>query len=141
PFVGRQQTIEVIRGQLGATGVRLLTLTGPGGIGKTRLALRVAEEVLENFADGIFFVSLAPIDDPSLVAATIGQTLGLREVGIRSVLQALKEHLRTRTLLLLLDNFEHLLGAAPLIAELLDGCPKLSVLVTSRTVLRLAREH
>jgi predicted ATPase/class 3 adenylate cyclase len=140
-FIGRDQVVADIKALLSGNSVRLLTLTGVGGIGKTRLALRVAGELVGNFQDGVFFVPLAPIADPSLATATIAEAVGVREVGQRSALQGLKEHLRTKQLLLVLDNFEHLLSAAPLSGELLDHCPGLSILVTSRNVLRLAREH
>jgi predicted ATPase/class 3 adenylate cyclase len=140
-FIGRHQTIEAIKPLLSREGVRLLTLTGAGGIGKTRLALQIAGELVENFSDGAFFVPLAPIADPALVFPTIAQTVGVREVGGRPALQELKEQLRTKELLLVLDNFEHLLAAAPLVAELLESCPRVLVLATSRTVLRLARER
>src|SRR5262249_26167131 len=111
------------------------------GIGKTRLALQIAGELVRKYADGAFFVSLAAIADPSLVSGTIAKILGVREVGGRSVEEVLKQQLMGKELLLVLDNFEHLQAAAPQVGDLLDACPRLSVLVTSRTVLRMAREH
>jgi predicted ATPase len=141
PFIGRHEAIEAITARLASDGVRLLTITGAGGIGKTRLALQVATDLVDSFADGVFVVPLAAVADASLVAATIAQTLGVREVGARSVAEELKEQLRAKELLLVLDNLEHLLPAAPLVGDLLEACPRLSVLVTSRTVLHLAREH
>jgi predicted ATPase/class 3 adenylate cyclase len=140
-FIGRHAAIEAIKARLTTDGVRLLTVTGAGGIGKTRLVLRVAAELVDNFTDGAFFVPLAPIADPSLVCATIAQNIGVREVGGRSLFEELTKQLQPKELLLVLDNFEHLLASASLIGDLLDACPRLSVLVTSRTVLRLAREH
>src|SRR5262249_43521956 len=121
--------------------VRLLTLTGAGGSGKTRLALQVTAELLDAFADGVFFVDLAPLSDPALVVATIAQTLGIAERGRGSLLERLKAELREQEVLLLLDNFEHLLEAAPQLAELLTECPKLKLLATSREVLHLYGEH
>ena len=120
---------------------RLLTLTGPGGIGKTRLALAVAAAVQDVFADGVCFVSLAALSDPELVVPTIAHTLGLPEVGRRSPLDLLKTFLQTRRLLLLLDNFEHVLSAAPVLSDLLGACPHLMLLVTSRAVLHVYGEQ
>src|SRR5262249_8699690 len=122
-------------------GTRLLTLTGAGGIGKTRVALEVAARVLEYFSDGVFFVQFAPISDQSLFAPAIAKALNVQESGGRSVLQDLLENIRTREMLLVLDNFEHLLPIGPQVSELLNVCPRLSVLVTSRAVLRLSHEH
>lgn len=121
--------------------MRLVTVTGAGGIGKTRLAIQVASELVDRFTDGVCFVPLAAVVDPELIAVAIAQALGVPEVGGRSILAELKEQLRTKELLLVLDNFEHLLASARFVGELLDACPRLSVLVTSRAVLRLAREH
>ena len=120
---------------------RLLTLTGPGGVGKTRLALAVAAELAGDFADGAAFVELAPVADPSLVASTVAQALGVRPAGAESPAAALVRALRGRRLLLVLDNFEHVLPAAPLVAELLAACPELTVLATSRAPLRLRGER
>src|SRR5207302_508830 len=121
--------------------VRLVTLTGPGGSGKTRLGLQIAADLLDQFTHGVFFVDLAPVADPALVASAIMQTLGVQEASGQLPIVSLKEHLRSNQLLLLLDNFEHLLPAAPLVAELLAGCPRLKVLATSRAILRLRGEH
>src|SRR5262249_25162743 len=120
---------------------RLLTLTGPGGTGKTRLALQVAAELLEHFPDGVFFINLAPISDPPLVLSAIAQTLGIRESGGQPLIETLQAYLHTRTLLLGLDNFEQVLGAAPVVAELLAAAPGAKVLVTSRAVLHLYGER
>jgi predicted ATPase/DNA-binding CsgD family transcriptional regulator len=139
PLIGREQEVAAITGRLRSAEVRLLTLTGPGGIGKTRLALKAAE-TLDDYADGVFFVSLAPITDPSLVVASIAQALGLPDAGA-SLRDSVRDFLSDRHLLLVLDNFEHLLGAAPLVATMLAEAPRLNVLVTSREVLRISGEH
>ena len=121
--------------------MRLLTLTGPGGTGKTRLGLQVAAELSDRFADGVFFVNLAPISDPELVVPAIAETLGIREGAGRSLLERLKEELRQKQMLLLLDNFEQVVSAAVQVVDLLAACPQLKVLVTSREVLHVRAEH
>ena len=140
-FVGRAREIAAVGALLRRPGVRLVTLTGPGGVGKTRLAIRVAAEVAAAFPDGVWFVALAPVRDPALVAATVAQTLGVGETPARTVEEGLREYLRERRALLVLDNLEHLLDAGPLIADLLSTCPDLAVLATSRAVLRVSGEH
>jgi len=141
PLIGRERELEQVGARLRRADVRLITLTGPGGIGKTRLALQTAADLLDSFVDGVFFVDLAPISDPALVVATIAQTLGLKEAGGQPLLDSLKRYLREKELLLLLDNFEQIVEAAPLVAELLRAAPALKVLVTSRTPLHLSGEH
>ncbi|MDQ4000015.1 MAG: AAA family ATPase [Actinomycetota bacterium] len=121
--------------------VRLLTLTGPGGVGKTRLGLQVAEQVLEQFADGVCFVALTSISEPALFPSAIAQALQVKQGAGQSVAEALVQYLRERQLLLVLDNFERLLEAGPLLTQLLAACPRLKVLVTSRVVLHLQGEH
>jgi predicted ATPase/DNA-binding CsgD family transcriptional regulator len=121
--------------------VRLVTLTGPGGVGKTRLALEATARLESAFADGAVFVPLAAVPEPALVASAIAQSVGVRETGGRPHAETLVAALRTKHLLLVLDNLEHLLGATPLIAELLVASPRLSVLATSRAVLRISGEH
>jgi NB-ARC domain len=141
PLVGREREIAAVGALLGRDGVRLVTLTGPGGVGKTRLAVRVATEVEGTFADGVCFVSLAAIHDPALVLPTIGQALDLRDAGGRSLEERLRRLLRDRELLLVLDNFEQVVEAASALNDLLEACPALKALVTSRTLLRLTGEH
>src|SRR6266851_4585560 len=121
--------------------VRLLTVTGTGGIGKTRLALQVAADVQQAFADGCCFVELAPFITPQHVALIIARTLGLRESRRQQPLERLQTFLREKQLLLVLDNFEQVLPAAPLLPELLAACPQLKLLVTSRAVLRVRGEY
>jgi len=121
--------------------VRFVTLTGPGGVGKTRLALRVAEDLAQTFANGAVYVPLATVFDPALVAPALAQALGLREAGERPLTNSLSAWLRVRRLLLVIDNFEQVAEAAPLLSDLLRTCPGLTVLVTSRRVLRVSGEH
>jgi predicted ATPase/transcriptional regulator with XRE-family HTH domain len=140
-FIGREREVVDALALLRRPGVRLATLTGPPGIGKTRMSLRVASEILDDMADGAFFVPLAPVSDPELVPSAIAQCLGVRETADRSLSEALKEYLRDRKMLLVLDNFEQVVPAAPLVAELLMAAPGLQVLVTSREILHLYGEH
>ena len=140
-LVGREQEAAAAGALLQRPEVRLLSMVGTAGVGKTRLALQVATDLVESFADGVFFVALAPVRDTELVLSTVAQTLGLRAMGSQSFLDLLKRYLRDKHCLLLLDNFEQVVGAAPLLADLLEACPDLKVLVTSREVLRLRAEH
>ncbi len=141
PLIGRERDVAAVSSTLQQTGVRLLTLTGPGGIGKTRLALQVAEELNDKFADGVYFVSLAPVRDPALVLSSIVQALGLKSMGDQRDDQLLVAYLHEKTTLLILDNFEQALPATKAIAELLTFTVYLKILVTSRAVLRLSGEH
>jgi predicted ATPase/transcriptional regulator with XRE-family HTH domain/Tfp pilus assembly protein PilF len=140
-LIGRKQDIAAMRNALLRGATRLVTLIGPPGIGKTRLSIEVARDVHDAFVDGASFVALAPISDPSLVIPTIAQTLGVRESAGRPLLETLKAALHSKRLLLLLDNFEHLLDAAPLIVELLEACMGLKALITSRAALHVRGEQ
>src|SRR5262249_37855759 len=141
-FIGRDQEVSTVKELLLRDGVQLVTLIGPGGIGKTRLALQASREAAENFAGGVCFVSLAAVTDPALVPALIAQPLRIKACG-RPALEQLKEYLRDvrASILILLDNLEHLLTVAPLLAELLTIAPKLTMLVTSRAPLHIYGEH
>jgi predicted ATPase len=141
PFVGRITEVSTICAILSRGEERLLTLTGPGGVGKTRLALHVARELNGWFADGVYIVDLASIHEPALVTTTIAQAFGLREMGGHPLSDRLKAFLRDKHALLLLDNFEQVAAAAPQIVRLLAACPRLTVLVTSRSVLHVSGER
>jgi predicted ATPase len=140
-LIGRERELGETQALLEQDEVRVVTLTGAGGSGKTRLALQVAAEQLERFRDGVFFVSLAPVRDWELVVPTIAQTLGLREHAGETLLETLTEYVREKQLLLLLDNFEQVVAAAPALGGLLAAAPGLNLLVTSRTPLRLSGER
>ena len=139
-LLGRERELAEVRG-LFEDGARLVTLTGPGGTGKTRLGLQIAAELLDDFEHGVFLVELVPISDPALVASAVAQVLGVRDVSGRPIIDAVKEYLRARSVLLLLDNFEQILPAASVVADLLAACPGLAVLATSREPLRLRGEQ
>jgi predicted ATPase/tRNA A-37 threonylcarbamoyl transferase component Bud32 len=143
-FVGREKELAAGRELLLRKDVRLVTVTGPGGIGKSRLALEMARDMARHSSSRVYFVSLAAVSDPKLIPFAIAQTLGIRETAGQSQLETLKEHLKESLrdpVVLLLDNFEHLIGAAPMLAELLAVAPHLKLLVTSRAALHVYDEH
>jgi predicted ATPase len=140
-FVGRERELAGLRALLARRDVRLLTVTGPGGVGKTRLTIEAAREIADGFAAGARFVPLAPLGSPDLVLPTIARTLGIGESRPGEILRDLTEQLASTELLLVLDNVEHLLAAGPDLALLLAFCPALTLLVTSRAALRVSGEH
>ena len=140
-LISRSSELAALCAQLRNPAARAVTITGTGGIGKTRVALAAAHALRHDFADGVFFVELAPLGDPALVADAIAQTLGVKEQPNQPIRAALRTRLRTRHTLLVLDNFEHVVAAAPLVAELLAACPALTVLATSRVPLNIRAEQ
>jgi predicted ATPase/DNA-binding CsgD family transcriptional regulator len=140
-FVGRERELAGLRALLARRDVRLLTVTGPGGVGKTRLAIQVAREIADGFAAGARFVPLAPLESPDLVLPAIARTLGIGESHHGGILRDLTEQIASTELLLVLDNVEHLLAAGPDLVLLLAACPALTLLITSRAALRVSGEH
>ena len=141
PFLGREQEVAAIVALLRREDSHLVTLTGTGGVGKSRLALQAAADLLDEFPDGVFAVSLASISDPALVPSAIARTLGLREEGRQPAIDQVREYLAGKKVLLVFDNFEHVIPAVPLVDALLAGCPGVSVLITSRQSTRLTWER
>jgi predicted ATPase/class 3 adenylate cyclase len=139
-LIGREKEVEEIDQRLLKHDVRLLTLTGPGGTGKTRLALQAAAELVDHFEDGVYFVDLAPLTYSSLVVSAIAQALGVRETGERPLIDSLKDYLKNRQTCLLLDNYEHLIEAGGVVGQLLQAAPGLKVLATSRVPLHIRGE-
>jgi predicted ATPase len=139
PFIGREREMAEVKALLETA--RLVTLTGPGGTGKTRLALQVAGSMADQYADGVTFVSLAATNDPGLVPNVIAEKLGVVEQPTRPLAESLQRYLRDKQQMLVLDSFEHLLEAAPLVSDLLAAASRLSVMATSREVLRLNGEY
>jgi len=140
-FIGRDQQLQAVQATLLRSDARLVTLTGPGGTGKTRLALQAAAELMDSFPSGVYFVALAPVTDPDLVPSAIAQALDVRETAGRPILAALADAVRQKQSLLVLDNFEQVAAAAPFVADLLAAAPQVKVLVTSRSVLRIYGER
>jgi predicted ATPase/class 3 adenylate cyclase len=140
PFIGRESEIRAVKEKMSDADVRLLTLSGVGGTGKTRLALQAAADLVDDFEHGVFFVPLAALSDPGLVLQALAQAFGVREAAGKPLNELLHDHLRDKQILLVLDNFEQVIGAAALVSELLTAAPRLKVLVTSREVLHLYGE-
>ncbi|MGI9058178.1 MAG: tetratricopeptide repeat protein [Ktedonobacteraceae bacterium] len=141
PFIGREKEVATITRLLGRPEVRLVTLTGPGGVGKTRLGLQVVAELCDHFTDGVFVVALAPVSQPTQVLSAIAQTLAIGEASDQPLFPFLQAALKEKQLLLLLDNFEQVADAAVIVADLLAACSNLKVLVTSREGLHVRAEH
>jgi predicted ATPase/DNA-binding CsgD family transcriptional regulator len=141
PIIGREREVAALIELIHQPEIRLLTLTGTGGVGKTRLALHVTTAIARDFPDGIWYVPLTFVRDPALVLSAIAQALDVREAGHRSLLDGIAHALREQQALLILDNFEHVVEAAPLVSRLLTRCPELTCLVTSRALLRVSGEH
>ena len=140
-FLGREAQLAAIRDLLDTAGVRLLTLTGPGGIGKTRLALQAAADQIDRFEDGVYFIDLSAVRDADAVFETIVRAVGLTGASDEQLLEVLKLELRARRMLLILDNFEQVMDAADSVADLLQQCSEVKVLVTSREALSVRGEH
>jgi predicted ATPase len=141
PLIGREKEVSKVCDLLRHDETRLLTLTGPGGIGKTRLALQAAADLLDDFSDGTFFAPLATLSEAEQFLPAVAETLGVKETGDQPLDESLKDYLSERSLLLVLDNFEQVPGAAPEVTELLAEAPGLKVLATSRAPLALYGEH
>ena len=140
-FIGREREIAATTALLRRDDVRLVTLTGPGGTGKTRLGLQVAADLLDDYEHGVWLINLAPVTDPAMVATAIGAALGMRTSGEEPMVETLTRHLASRAVLLVIDNFEQVVEAAPVVSTLLAAAARLKVLVTSREILQISGEH
>ena len=141
PLIGREKEVDAVSKLLLRDDVRLVSLTGPGGIGKTRLGLRVAEDLIDAFESGVFLVDMVYVSNPKLVTSAITQTLGVQETAGRPLLDSLKDYLQDKEMLLLLDSFDEVDSAAALLSDLISTCPRLKILLTGRRVVGLKEEH